>query len=266
MSQMDPRENAFLKDLYLNELWTSRFTELLDKSLKTDEAPESVVYLNAGTGSHVFALRERFGNDSEITAVCEDEETLKIAIGKAEAMRSDVTFTCSDCEGEVFDLVILDASLLSPSELNSSLERAVEACKPGGAVAVMSATSGSFGEIFSVLWEHFFASDNAEGGALVEKLIGEIPTSSSLEDSARSAGLEKVAAKTSNELFEMGKGEDITSSVLLKKFLLPRWLGSHDEKHLTDKLVSLSELIKSDDPELSFRFSVKATLLTGIRK
>ena len=266
MSQTDPREKAFLKDLYLNELWTSRFTELLDKSLKADEAPESIVYFNAGTGNHVFALRELFGKDSAITAVCEDAETLKIAVGKAEAMRSDVTFTCSDCEGEVFDLVILDASLLSPTELNSSLERCITSCKTGGSVAVMSATSGSFGEVFSLLWEHYFATENTVGGALVEKLIGEIPTSSSLEDFAKSAGLEKVVTKVSNEIFEMGEGEDLSSSVLLNKFLLPRWLISSNEEEISETAAALANLVKEDDPGLSFRFSVKATLLTGIRK
>lgn len=266
MSQTDPRESAFLKDLYLNELWTSRFTDLLDKSLKADEAPESIVYFNAGTGNHVFALRELFGKDSPITAVCEDEETLKIAVGKAEAMRSDVTFTCSDCEGEVFDLVILDASLLSPSELNSSLERAVAACKSGGSVAVMSATAGSFGEVFSVLWEHCFATGDTDGGELVERLIGEIPTSSALEDSAKSAGLEKVVTKVSNEIFEMGEGEDLSSSILLNKFLFPRWLTSSSEGEISETATALANLIKDDDPGLSFRFSVKATLLTGIKK
>ena len=266
MSQIDKRESAFLKDLYLHELWTSRFVDLLDKSLKTDEAPENIAYINAGTGNHVFALRERFGKESEIFPFCEDEETLRIAVGKAEAMLSDVTFRCGDCDGDDFELVILDASMSAPEELEPKIRSAVEACRPGGSVAMLCVTAGSFGEIYSLLWENYFSAGDLEGGQKVEKLINEIFTCTALEETAKSAGLHKVVTKISNETFELGEDEDISSSVLLKKFLLPRWLGTNDESVVNETLDSLVRLMKEEDADLAFRFSVKATLLTGTKK
>ena len=266
MSPTDKRENAFLKDLYLNELWTSRFTDFFDKSLKTEDAPENIAYINAGTGNHVFALRERFGKDSEIFAFCEDEETLKIAAGKADAMRSDVAFRCGGCESGDFELVVSDATLTDSAELDSMIRDAVDACRTGGTVALMCVTAGSFGEVFSILWENYFSSGDVEGGKKVEKLISDIPTCTSLEEIAKSAGLEKVTTKVSNEIFEMGEDEELSSSVLLKKFLLPRWLGTNDEETVSNTIESLVRLVKEEDENLSFRFSVKATLLTGIKK
>jgi len=266
MSQNDPRESAFLKDLYLNELWTSRFADFFDKSLKTDEPPEKIAYLNAGTGTHAFALRDLLGRDSKITAFCEDAETLKIATGKAEVMLSDVVFECGRCEEGAFDLVIADASMSAPGNLPSVISEAVSVCKPGGAVAVFCVTTGSYGEIFSILWEHYFSKGDAKGGDLVERLISGLPTCSSLEECAKSLGLEKVSTKISNEIFEMGENEDLSSSVLLRKFLFPTWLGPTDEDELSEKLEALNRLVKEDDADLSFHFSVKATILTGVRK
>lgn len=266
MSQTDLREKAFLKDLYLSELWISRFIDFFDKSLKTDEAPENIAYLNAGTGNHPFALRDRFGRESKITAFCEDAETLKIAAGKAEAMHSDVSFTDERPDAEGFEMVVVDATLANPDDFKNSVSDAIAACRPGGTVAVMCVSAGSFGEIFSLLWEDFFSKGDSEGGALVEKLIGRIPTSSALEDFAKDAGLQKVSTKVSNEIFEMGEEEDLSSSVLLKKFLFPLWLGSVEEDEITKSLESIARLFKEDDADLSFRFSVKATLLIGTRK
>lgn len=263
---MDKRESAFLKDLYLHELWTSRFAELFDKSLKTEEAPENIGYINAGTGNHVFALREHFGKNSELLAFCEDEETLKIAIGKAEAMMSDVTFRCGDCDSDDFELVIMDASLSDSLELESKMKDAIAACRPGGSVAMFCVTAGSFGEIFSLLWENYFSTGDAEGGAKVEKLINNLATCTSLEETAKSVGLQKVTTKVSNEIFEMGDSEDLSTSVLLKKFLMPRWLGTSDENVVDASMDSLVRLMKEDDADLAFRFSVKATLLTGVKK
>ncbi len=266
MSQTDLRESAFLKDLYLSELWTSRFADFFDKSLKTDEPPEKIAYLNAGTGTHAFALRDLFGGNSKITAFCEDEETLKIATGKAEVMLSDVIFECGRCEENSFDLVIADASLSTPEDLTSAIGEALSACRPEGTVAVMCVTTGSYGEIFSILWEHYFSKGDAKGGALVERLISGLPTCSSLEEAAKALGLEKVSTKLSNEVFELGAGEEIPSSVLLRKFLFPKWLGPTDENELSDTLESLARMVQEDDTDSSFRFSVKATILTGTRK
>ena len=48
------KELAFLRDLYIEDAWTHRFTELVDKHLKLDDS-ENLLYINAGTGNHAFA-------------------------------------------------------------------------------------------------------------------------------------------------------------------------------------------------------------------
>jgi hypothetical protein len=86
------------------------------------------------------------------------------------------------------------------------------------------------------------------------------------EEAAKALGLEKVSTKLSNEVFELGAGEEIPSSVLLRNFLFPKWLGPTDENELSDTLESLARMVQEDDTDSSFRFSVKATILTGTRK
>src|SRR6476620_12077666 len=76
------KELAFLRDLYVNKEWTSRFTELIDKHVKFDNE-ENLLYINAGTGDHVFALRETLSDETAIFATAEDEHVLTIAREKA---------------------------------------------------------------------------------------------------------------------------------------------------------------------------------------
>ena len=42
------KELAFLRDLYIGEEWTRRFTELIDKHFNVGDS-ENLLYLNAGT-------------------------------------------------------------------------------------------------------------------------------------------------------------------------------------------------------------------------
>ena len=143
------KELAFLRDLSVDADWTTRFTENFDKQFKFDNV-ESVLYINSGTGNHTLALREKLGGEIEIFGVSEDEDLNIIAEAKANAIKADVTFS-TDSPGEEFDAVMADASFVRPSELKELLADAVELCDHK--LAVFLPTAGSFGEIFSVLWE-----------------------------------------------------------------------------------------------------------------
>jgi hypothetical protein len=46
-------------------------------------------------------------------------------------------------------------------------------------------------------------------------------------------------------------------------FLLPDWLRTLNDEENERVTAKLSELIDSEDGDMSFRFSVKATLVTG---
>src|SRR5205085_10873450 len=87
------RELAFLKDLYIQDEWTKRFTDLVDKHIDLRDS-ENLLYINAGTGGHALSIAERFGEKTAIFAVCEDEEVLNIARDKAAAVGSEVDFSC----------------------------------------------------------------------------------------------------------------------------------------------------------------------------
>ncbi|MEP7213907.1 MAG: class I SAM-dependent methyltransferase [Acidobacteriota bacterium] len=256
------KELAFLRDLYVNKEWTNRFTDLIDKHVKfADE--ENLLYINAGTGDHVFALRERVSDDIAIFATAEDEDVLTIAREKAAAVSADVDFSLIRFEDESFDTVLADASFVGRGELTEFVDDAVRVAKIGGTVGIIFVTAGSFGEIFSLLWEVLFDEDLGEHGANAERLIAEQPTLSQLEKIAGDLGVVNLKTHTAVEVFEYDDGAAFISSPLVSDFLIPEWLEtlSEDEKEqVTNKL---AQLIDAEDADLTFRFSVKATLLTG---
>jgi len=256
------KELAFLRDLYVGNEWTSRFTDLIDKHINF-EGEDNLLYINAGTGDHAFALHEKIGKDTNMFATSEDEDVMKIARDKAAAVGADVDFSMLTFEDDVFEIVLADASLIQSAELKEFLIDAVRVVKPGGRLAAMMITAGSFGEIFSLLWEVLFNEDLGQHGSAAEKLIADQPTVSQIEETAETTGLMNVKTHTAIEVFEYDDGPAFIASPLVSDFLIPKWLEtlSEDEKEqVTDKL---AQLIDAEDADLTFRFSVKATLLTG---
>ncbi len=257
-----PKELAFLRDLYIADQWTSRFTDLIDKHVDFERC-DNLLYINAGTGNHAFALRDKIGSDTAMFATCEDEDTLKIAREKGAVVSSDIDFSMIRFDDAAFDVVLADASFVRPNELADFLDEATRVAEVGGTVAALTVSSGSFGEIFSLLWEVLFNQDLGDHGAAAERMISEIPTVSVLEGMARKAGLVNIKSHTANEVFEFENGAEFVSSPLIEDFLLPAWLDSlseEDKKRVTDELV---RLVDDEDGTLSFRFSVKATLVSG---
>src|SRR5690349_20245263 len=130
------KELAFLRDLYIDDDWTKRFTDLADKHIGFRDE-ESLLYVNAGTGNHAFVLREKIKDDTAIFATCEDEHILAIARDKAAAVRADVDFSMTRFEDDAFDAVVADASFVRPENLTAFVEDAVRVTRPGGKTAVM---------------------------------------------------------------------------------------------------------------------------------
>ena len=244
------------------EEWTKRFTDLIDEHFKFS-ADENLLYINAGTGNHVFALREKVDENTAIFATCEDEDTLVIAREKGAVIKSDVDFSTMRFEDEAFDIVIADASFVPSREFKDFVEETVRVAKIGAQIGVLTVSAGSFGEIFSLLWEVLFNEDLGEHGAAAEKIIAEIPTVSRAKEIAAAAGMVNLKTHTASEVFEYENGQAFVESPLVADFLMPAWLEtlSEDENERVTK--KLAELIDAEDGTLSFRFSVKATLLTG---
>jgi len=256
------KELAFLRDLYVTDEWTRRFTDLVDKHFKSSREAK-FLYINAGTGNHAFALREKMHKNTAVFATCENQELLNIARDKALAVKVDVDFSMLRFDDDSFDMLLTDASFVRPSDLNELVAESRRIAKSGGKVAVFFPAAGSFGEIFSLLWEVLFNEDLGEHGAAAEKMIRDLPTISRAEEIAESAGLTNVETHTSNEIFEFENGAAFVSSPLVADFLLPSWLDSLNEKEKERVTDELTRLIDLEDGTLTFRFTVKATLMMG---
>src|SRR5215204_2412203 len=189
MSSKTQKELAFLRDLYVDNEWTLRFTDLVDKHIGFAKE-EKLLYINAGTGNHALALSKKLGKDAEVFAAAENKYVLTIARDKAVAVRANIDFSMKNFEDESFSAVIADASFVRTGEVQSFVSEAARVVETGGKIAFFTATAGSFGEIFSLLWEVCFNEDLGEHGALGEQLISELPTVSQIEEIARNAGLE----------------------------------------------------------------------------
>lgn len=262
MSNKTQKELAFLRDLYIDSEWTLRFTDLVDKHIGFAKE-EKLLYINAGTGNHALALSKKLGKDAEFFAISEDADILTIARDKAAAVRAAIDFSMNRFDDETFSAVIADASFVRPDELQNVVSEAARVTEIGGKVAFFTVTSGSFGEVFSLLWEVFFNEHLADNGAVTEQLITELPTISRIEEIAQNAGLENIETHTQNELFDYQDGKEFINAPLIADFLLPVWFKSLTKKEQTVARKKLVELIDAEDVALTFCFSVKATLVIG---
>ncbi len=259
------KERAYLRDLYLNDEWTKRFTDLVDKHVGFNGV-ENLLYLNAGTGNHCFQLREKLGDKTTIFARCEDEDVLHIAHDKALAVKADVDFSTMRFDDDAFDVVLADATFVKPADVEEIIDEAVRVTRTGGKAALFLPSAGSFGEVFSLLWEVLFNEDLGDHGHAAEAMITEIPTVERVEEIAANAGLVNIETHSAKEVFEFDNGSAFIASPLVVDFLLPEWLKTLSDEESGRVSTKLSELIDSEDGDLSFRFSVKATLVTGEKR
>ncbi len=254
------KELAFLRDLYIEIDWTERFTNLFDENFKFSDE-KIILYLDAGTGNHALALGEKLRKKKvSIVAVCENAELFKIAKAKADAVQTDVKFT-AQIPDEKFDAVLADATLTKPSEAQDFLSKAAALSKKQ--LAFFLPTAGSFGEIYSLLWETLFNAGMPDKGAEIERLIAEIPTVSRVEEWAENAGLTKIETVTKNEFFDYENGEAFVNAPLVNDFILPARLAFLSAKEQEKVNKELAKTIDEDCQGMTFRFSIKATLIVG---
>ena len=253
------KELAFLRDLYIANDWTARFADIFDKNFKFSDE-KTIIYVNAGTGNHALELREKLAVDAELDAFSDDEELNIIAQAKAGALSAKVAFTDEFPTGN-FDVLIADASFVRPSEINEFLEEIIDLSDHQ--VVFFLPTAGSFGEIFSVLWETLFDLNLTREGMEIERLITELPTIEKVKEMAEFFGLHKIEAITKSEFFEFENGAEFVNAPLIADFLLPVWLEFLSEAEQEKVRGRLAQIIDADDGSLAFRFSVKATLIVG---
>ena len=263
------KELAFITDLFISGDWTKRFVQIVDARIKFAEKGK-LLYYNSGSGTHALELRDKFGSEAEIYAVSETPELQKISQAKldvidADENRAEINYAeinfVNDLPDKKFDAVLADASFVRPMALPGFVEKMTELS--AHQVAVFLPTAGSFGEIFSFLWETFLNVDLLEYGENIENLINELPTAWQVEEILKNAGLKNVTSFAENEIFEFENGEDFIKAPLLEDFLLPVWLGFLDENEKERVKNKLAQTVDNEDGTLTFRFSIKATLVIG---
>jgi trans-aconitate methyltransferase len=259
--KISAKEQAFLQDLYISTDWTERFTNLFDDNFKFSDE-EKISYVNAGTGNHTLAIREKLDDKIELFPISETAELQKIAQAKADTMMAKINYL-KDFPNKKSDLVIADASFVNHTNLTEFIENLINQAKKQ--IVFFIPTAGSFGEIFSFFWETFYSLDWLDKTSEVERLINQIKTVSQIEDMLKSLKLKKVESITKTEIFEFTDGTEFINSPLINFFLLPSWLDFLSKTELAKFKKKLVAIIDSDDPDLSFRFTVKATLLRGVK-
>lgn len=256
------KELAFLRDLYVQNEWTVRFTDLVDKHMDLTES-ENMLYINAGSGGHALVIHEKFGETTNIFAVCESSDLVTIATDKAAAVSADVDFSSLRFEDDAFDAVLADTTFVKPTDLEPFIEDALRVSRTGGDIAIFLPGAGSFGEIFSVLWEVFLDQEFSDLEFSPELLVSDLPTASYLEELSKKLGVVNINVQQATEIFEYENAAEFVSSPIIEDFLMPLWLNNLDETDRERVSTKLAELIEAEDGDAPFLFTVKATLLTG---
>ncbi len=268
-TEKSDKELAFLHDLYVAPDWGERFAALFDEHVKLPKEGHAL-YVVSGTGSHALALKERAGSDLTLICVDESEERLQLARAKAEAVsETGAEFRHAQLEAllfddEQFELVVGDVSMIAPERLPEVLAEMSRVAAPGATVALVVATSSSFGEFFSVYWEALSNTGHLEQAAGVESLIKEQPTIGDVEELAAREALEEVQSWTRIEEFNYANGDEFLSAPLVRDFLSRGWLESlPGEAARAEVLREVERIIDEDRHEAEFSLSIKATIVVG---
>jgi len=261
------KEIAFLQDLFIAPDWGERFAELIDEHVKLPAEGEAL-YVAAGTGGHAMALHERAGEKLELLCVDENPEFIELARAKATATNEKITFDTAqfdrlNLKDNRFNLVIVNASLVSQQRVRKMFSELVRVAAPGATIALTLPTASSFGEFFSIYWEALHNRGLIDHESDVEKLIAELPTVSDVEQLAEDEGLKDVESWTRIEEFDFESGEQFLSSPLVAEFLIHDWLALVPDDKRAELFGEISRLINEERHEAEFALSVKATLVVG---
>ena len=261
------KELAFLQDLFIAPDWGERFAELIDEHVKLPKEGKAL-YIAAGTGAHALALQERAGEKLELLCIDENPECLELARAKATAIDEPIGFDTASLENldlsdNQYDLVIGNASLVSPRRVRKMFAEMIRVAAPGATIAFTLPTASSFGEFFSIYWEALHNSGLLDQESNVEQLITQLPTVSHVEELAEEEGLKDVESWTRIEEFDFESGEQFLNSPLVSEFLMHDWLSLVPDGKRAKVVSEISRLINEERHEAEFALSVKATLVVG---
>lgn len=271
----DPKELAYLYDLYFVPGWREPFDEFLDEEVKL---PTEGKFLDAacGTGGYAIDLATRLGDKGQVIGIDDSAERLALANGKAEIKKMEnVRFAPGSLENlggedEDYDFVVADLSLISPAELperlNDILLELKRVARHGATVVLKLATRGSFDEFYSIYWEALYEADLLEYTPQIEDLIKERLTAEQLEDAARDAGFTQIESLTRKNHFAYESAAEFFSAPLIENAFLGHWLGIlASESEEQEVRAALTRIIDRECQESDFEVSAKTTLLIAKR-
>ncbi|MDH3528103.1 MAG: hypothetical protein OEQ28_00935, partial [Acidobacteriota bacterium] len=124
-------------------------------------------------------------------------------------------------------------------------------------------TFGSFGEIFSYLWEVLFELGIEGKDEQIAELITGQATIEDVEGMLRDLALRGVRTHQKVFNFDFETGKEFAASLLLKGFFFPKWLSFLDEGEMERVIEKLARKIDEESAGLSFRFTVKSAIVEG---
>jgi ubiquinone/menaquinone biosynthesis C-methylase UbiE len=267
----DEKELAYRYDLFVTPDWRDRFDTMVTEHIKIPTEGR-ILDVNCGTGAHAIEIAEGLRSKGEVTGVDSSAARIEIARAKAQVKKlKEATFEQSlpydlRFESDVFDVVIGDASLMPPNEVEDVLVEMVRVAAEGGRVVFKIATHGSFGEFFSIFWEALY-DVGLDGNVWsdLEELVNERKTVSDVEQMARRAGLRRIVSFTSREEFLFETGDQFLSSPLIADLFLSDWLDIIPEERRSEISDRIEEIIERERNEGPFDLSIKATIVAGVK-
>lgn len=265
------KELAFRYDLFITPDWRDRFDTLINESIKLP-LEARILDVNCGTGAHAIELAARMHGKGEVIGI--DPSAERVAIARAKALvkkAKDVKFEqgiASDLpfDSHEFEVVIGDASMLRPDDIEDVLAEMVRVARPEGRVILKLTTRGSFDEFFSIYWEALYRTGMAdEVWTSIERLINERRTVSEAQLMAERSGLNHVESFVSREEFSYETAEDFLQSPLITDSFLSDWLRIAPAESHDEVLGHLASIIDRERSNAPFDVSIKAAVITGVK-
>ena len=266
---IDPKEHAFLYDLYIVPEWREAFDSIVDDELKL---PEEGKFLDAecGTGGYAIELAIKGGAKVEVVGVDSSPERLVLARGKAEIKKLDrVSFRQGSLialglPDNMFDLVIADASMLPANQIADAYGELARVAKKGATIALKLTTRGSFDEFFSIYWETLYELKLTEYTQQIEDLINERLTVTEAENLAEKAGFKQVCSVTRKERFDYSDAITFFDAPLIKTIFWDSWLAILPDQETRQRVQQqMANIIDRERHNMDFDISIKATLVIG---
>jgi ubiquinone/menaquinone biosynthesis C-methylase UbiE len=265
------KELAYRYDLLITPEWRDRFDSLVDEKVVLP-AEGLFLDLNCGTGAYTLELAGRLRGKGDVVGLDPSEERIELARAKIAVLHlQNVSFDVGGAQGLPFEegefgAVIGDASMLPAGEIEGLLTEMIRVAKPDGRIVIKMATHGAFDEFFSIYWEALLDCGVVDHTwTALERIIEERLTVSDAEDMAARLGLRGVASFTNKEEFSSDGSKQFLESPIIGDIFLDDWLAIVPEDRRGEIKSRISDIIDRERHGAAFEFSIKATVLTGLK-